>query len=322
MKKRFKKYLRQARKWLKKNSELTKKAGFVFLGIIAFFLIFLAIRALSGNLFIGRETLREPVTKYDQGVNLVFYADRYDSWSEFEGDVEAVMRGVRSVEPWKSYDRFNVYRIFPGHDVELCQVKTADERKPVLRCEQRINRYFGKLKLVRAKFIVLSRQNFQSWATVARLANSGIFFSLPAPLNQATEVSNGYLFLHLLGHAFGLKDEEKYVIARADGAPHTPDGPNCAPDLATAQKWWGELVAKYPGRVGYFKTCAGSDDYIKPSRGSLMNFGDMTNFIPSYEPVSTEYLSNILDYCFKAGPATTGSGQNFLERYPEFKACK
>ncbi len=256
-----------------------------------------------------------------QGLNLVFLADDYPSWEEFNNDVDQIMMGVRTVEPWKSYDRFNIYKINPKNGASLCQVKTENERKPVLRCNERINGYFEALKLPRAKFIVFSRKDFQSWANVTRLENAGIFFSVPLKIEPATALAQSYLMLHLLGHAFGLKDEEKFVIAKAQGAPHLPDGPNCAPDKATAEKWWGDLAEQYPDRVGYFNTCAGSDEYIRPTKSSLLNFGDMTDFIADYGPVSERYLSKILKYCFSNEYHGAGEDRQFFEMYPEFKAC-
>lgn len=255
------------------------------------------------------------------GLNLVFLADEYPSWEEFDNDVDKILIGVQTVEPWKSYKQFNIYKIYPGEDIKLCQVKTENERKPVLRCDRRINTYFEALKLNRAKFIVFSRKDFQSWANVARLDDAGIFFSVPQKIEPSTALGQSYLMLHLLGHAFGLKDEEKYVIARAEGAPHAPDGPNCAPDKTTAEKWWGDLAVQFPERVGYFSICAGSDDYIKPTKSSFMNFGDMTDFVPDYGPVSERYLSTLLKYCFSAQRSDPKDDAQFFEQYPEFRAC-
>ncbi|MEI6588084.1 MAG: hypothetical protein WCO05_03995 [Candidatus Moraniibacteriota bacterium] len=256
-----------------------------------------------------------------RGLNLIFFADSYQSWEDFDNDIANLMIGIKQIEPWKTYSNYNIYKINPGMETQLCQVKTENERKPVLRCTAEINNYLEKLHLENFRLIVLSRQDFQSWANVTRIENSGIFFSVKDKINESSGIATSYLFAHLLGHFFGLKDEEKYVIAKADGAPHTPDGPNCAPDEETAKKWWGDLAQKYPDRVGYFKTCAGSDDYIKPTESSLMNFGNMDHFIPDYGPVSEAYLKKILDYCFSEKKVTQDQDGNFFEQYSEMKAC-
>jgi len=126
---------------------------------------------------------------------------------------------------------------------------------------------------------------------------------------------------HLFGHSFGLKDEEIFVIVQAGGAPHAPDGPNCAPNAATAEKWWGNLTKKYSA-VGYFKGCAGNENYIKPTVASIMNLNTGSPIIYDYGPVSEQYLKKALDYCFTSGNYNLAqTDPKFFEQYPEFKEC-
>jgi hypothetical protein len=261
-----------------------------------------------------------PEKNNPRGLNLVFFADSYPSWDEFDNDVDRIMLGLKTIEPWKSYSQFNVYKVNPQREIEICQVKTDDERKPVLRCSEKINTYLNELIFERFKFIVLSRKDFQSWANVSRIEDSGIFFSLKDGMTESTTLSYSYLFAHLMGHAFGLKDEEKFIIAKAAGEPHMPDGPNCAPDEETAKKWWGRLAQK-DGTVGYFKTCCGNENYIKPTEASLMNLGSMEKFVPNYGSVSEEYLGKILDYCFSEKKISLKSDPDFFEQYQEMKMC-
>lgn len=265
---------------------------------------------------------RIPAAVHPNGLNLIFFADGYLSWDEFDRDVRVLTREMRTVEPWKSYERYNIYEIMP-EEPGTCAVRTKDERKPVLRCGAGgINRYLSALAIERFKLAVLSRQAFQSWANVVRLADSGIFFSMPSPpQNRGDEATQGVLFLHLLGHAFGLKDEEVFVIAKGDdSAPRAPDGPNCAPDRATAGRWWGDLAGANPG-VGYFSGCAGHTAYIKPTRGSLMNLNDLSQFTADYGAVSERYLRKVLQYCFSETRLAIAADPQFFELYPEFKAC-
>jgi hypothetical protein len=269
----------------------------------------------------NKEIYRSSQEIHPGGLDLVFFADGYPAWDEFDNDIANLMIGIKQIEPWKSYGNYNIYKINPGTESQLCQVKTENERKPVLRCGVQINDYLGKLQLEKFRLIVLSRQDFQSWANVTRIDNGGIFFSVKDKIDESNGLATSYLFAHLLGHSFGLKDEEKYVIAKANGAPHNPDGPNCAPDEETAKKWWGDLAEKYPDRVGYFKTCAGSEAYIRPTQSSLMNFGEMEKFVPDYGPVSEEYLKKVLNYCFSENKTKRDADQAFFERYPEFSAC-
>ncbi len=257
------------------------------------------------------------------GLNLVFFADQYPSWEEFESDVNALMSEIKKIEPWKSYALYNVYKINPNVS-GVCSVKVADERKPVLRCDaDAVNGYLSPLPLERLKLIVLSREEFQSWANVVRLDNSGVFFNVPWVLsNPVDRATHGILFAHMLGHAFGLKDEELFVLAQAGGAPHEPDGPNCAPDEATAREWWGDAANEFPDEVGYFPGCAANEGYIKPTKASIMNLNTGADLVSTYGPVSEQYLKRILDYCFTPGTRSeAASDPVFFERYPDFLSC-
>lgn len=283
----------------------------------------------AGNL--NPDVFRVPATIYPRGINFIFFADGYLSWQEFDTDVQLLLRRARLVEPWKSYERYNIYQVRPK-ELDICSVKIKDERKPVLRCAaEGINKYLNQLRTDRFKLVVLSRREFQSWANVTRLQDSGIFFSLPqTPTDSAGEETQGWLFSHMLGHAFGLKDEEYFVIAKADSAPHQPDGPNCAPDIATAKLWWGDLVKKSGGalvfdstenEVGFYFGCAANKNYVKPTKSSLMNLNDLAAFVPEYGPVSERYLRKLLDYCFSDKVYSEKDDSDFFKLYPEFKEC-
>lgn len=262
-----------------------------------------------------------PQTTYPRGLNLVFMSDQYASWDEFNNDADALLSNLKTIAPYKTYTYYNVYKIKPNK-TGICYVKTQDERKPVLRCNDTdTNNYLANLTLSDFKLIVLSRQEFQSWANVVRHDNSGIFYSVLKALTDPSEQRvNSLLLAHLLGHAFGLKDEEIYVIAKAGGAPHTPDGPNCAPDKATAEMWWGDIADPKQG-IGYFEGCAGNDKYIKPTESSIMNLNTGSPVVYSYGPVSERYLKKILDYCYLDTPKVYSDDPTFFDQYPDFKTC-
>jgi len=274
------------------------------------------------ELRLNEDEFKMPDIFNPNGLNLIFFADQYPSWEEFEKDVDSLMNGLKMIKPWGSYSQYNIFKINPKKN-DICYIKTKDERKPVLRCEESINNYLNNLSLERFKLVVISRQEFQSWANLVRLENSGIFFSVPVLLeNNLDKRVNGLLFAHLMGHAFGLKDEELYVLAQAGGSPHTPDGPNCAPDKETAEKMWGDMAEQLPGIVGYFNGCCGNEEYIKPTKASVMNLNNATEISYEYGPVSEIYLRKILDSCYmpinQSMPVISDS---FFEFYPEFKEC-
>ncbi|MEK7134463.1 MAG: hypothetical protein AAB819_01930 [Patescibacteria group bacterium] len=264
-----------------------------------------------------------PPIVHERGLSLIFLSDGYLSWDDFDADIQMTVDAMRATKPWSSYRRYNVYRIF-SKEFDLCAVAVKDERKPVLRCDpEKLNAHLNRLSTGPFKLIVLSRREFQSWANVKRLEDSGIFFSVPvSPKDPATRAAYQVMFLHLLGHAFGLKDEEEHPIAKADSAALVPDGPNCAPDKKTAESWWGSFVAdKLPG-VGYHKGCAGNPEYIKPTKTSLMNLGEFSpDTSADYGPVSEAYLSKILQYCFMEKSSKTSDDPDFFSQYPEFSAC-
>jgi hypothetical protein len=275
---------------------------------------------ISNPVALNDEEFRIPEKVNDRGLNIIFLADQYSSWEEFENDSNALMGELKTIEPWQSYQSFNIYKINPKEN-GLCYIKVKDERKPVLRCLPEINRYLNNLPLENFRLIVLSRQEFQSWANVTRSENSGIFFSVPHSVTETGDQKvNALLLAHLLGHTFGLKDEEIFVLAQAGGAPHTPDGPNCAPDVTTAEKWWGDLTKKYT-EVGYFKGCAGDENYIKPTQSSIMNLNTGAPIVYNYGPVSERYLKKILDYCFSSKRYKKSDDPSFFNSYPELSTC-
>lgn len=278
------------------------------------------VQSAGNPIKLNAEEFRLPEKVNPRGLNLIFLADQYQSWDEFGNDINFLMEELKTIEPWQSYQFFNIYEINPK-EIGLCYIKIKDERKPALRCSPEINKYLNTLPLEKFRLIVLSRQEFQSWANITRYENSGIFFSMPHALTEKTDQRvNALLFAHLLGHAFGLKDEEIFVLAKAGGAPHTPDGPNCAPDVATAEKWWGDLAKKYR-EVGYFKGCNGNENYIKPTQASIMNLNTGAPIVYNYGSVSERYLNKVLDYCFSDKQHKVSDDPAFFTAYSDFVAC-
>jgi|GEM_PF-2671692 len=262
-----------------------------------------------------------PQTVNPNGLNLVFFSDGYVSWGEFDSDVQMFYGQIKQVEPFKSYNRFNIYEIMPK---ELSVCTLVKETKPVLRCDPvAVNNYLSPLQLARFKFVILSRQQFQSWSNIVRFDNSVISFSIPqSPTSDMAAKVFGWEFDHLLGHTFGLKDEELYVITKGGSNGTIPDGPNCAPDMRTAEQWWGKLAQIYPSRVGYFPGCEGNNNFIKPTKGSLMALNESdSDFVPDFGPVSELYLSKVLNYCFSDKTYSISDDPDFFAQYPDFKAC-
>ena len=77
-----------------------------------------------------------------------------------------------------------------------------------------------------------------------------------------------YVFDHEFQHQFPRLYDE-YM----EGTTGRPGSPNCAPDLATAQSWWGGLVGQRgaDGRVvGYYDGCSYVTGNYRPTENSIM----------------------------------------------------
>lgn len=268
---------------------------------------------------LNSEEFRLPNKTNSNGLNLIFFADQYPSWEEFEYDIDSLMSGIKTIEPWKSYSYFNIYKINPTNS-SLCNVENENDGKPILYCKLEINNYLNSLPLEHFKLIVLSRQEFFSWANAVRNENSGIFMSMANPYAGGDQMFSSLSFANFLGSSFGLKYEGSISFNNSNESHFFPNGPNCAPDENTAKKWWGHLAEKY-SEVGYFKGCCGSESYIKPTDTSIMAPSSIS-FPLSYGPVSEEYLNKVLTYCYTPGNRVSQKEDyEFFERYPEFISC-
>lgn len=282
----------------------------------------------------NRKTLSQtvysaPETIHRSGLNIVFVSDKFESREAFDAAALFIENAFTTIEPWKSYPDFNFFTVYTGDD-RVCHLEVANHVHPTLRCSPHTTDLIEPLKLYRFKMIIISRENFTSWANVTRLENSVVALSLPT--GTEGQVLPRKVILHEFSHGFGLRDEmTKSVIALSGSEATKPGGPNCAPDVKTALEWWGDLVQKTDAGqyvfgegnndVGFFYGCAGNEHYLKPTVGSLMNLQDMTHPSEDYGPVSTRYLSKVLKYCFSDKVYNQSDDQPFFDQYPEFKAC-
>lgn len=74
---------------------------------------------------------------------------------------------------------------------------------------------------------------------------------------------------HEMQHSFAYLRDEYWTIGGTDDRPGYP---NCAPDLATAEAWWGPLVGmEKEGRtVGYYEGCSYVESNIRPYDQTIM----------------------------------------------------
>ncbi len=280
---------------------------------------------------LDKNTYGIPSNLHPRGLNIIFISHDFTDKKEFLTTAQFLMDSFQTIEPWKSYKDFNFYTIFTGADKTMCFIQVENEPKPKLRCSSHVNDYITKLGLYKFKAVVVSRDEFTSWANVTRFDNSMVAISAP-PSAQNQELTRK-IMLHEFAHGFGLRDEMvKSVIAKAGSEATLAGPPNCAPDINTAKEWWGDelhyigdnmaTVDPAKGEVGFFVGCAGSDQYIKPTIGSLMNLDDATVNSDNYGLVSEHYLKKVLKYCFSPDTGTSVSDDpKFFNLYPEFTEC-
>jgi len=278
---------------------------------------------------LDKSTYGLPKVLHKNGLNIVFISDKFGSRSDFLSAVGFLKQSLETVEPWKSYDGFNFFSVYSGKN-SFCRVETENVRKPTLKCDEGINNEILPLRLYRFKAIVVSREDFTAWANLTRINNSMVAFSLPS----GGEGQDFYrkVLLHEFAHGFGLRDEmTKSVIALAGSEATRAGGPNCAPDVKTALSWWGDFVKKTANGeyvfgneendVGFYYGCAGNENYLKPTAGSIMNLQDSTHPSEDYGAVSSDYLNKVLKYCFSDTVYRKSDDASFFDLYPEFKSC-
>ena len=104
--------------------------------------------------------------------------------------------------------------------------------------------------------LVISKNNYRSYC----------YFGTPCfnSVGNSLSKDTGRLILHEFGHGFAyLADEYS-----EDGKPKSPREPNCAPDIETAKKWWGNLEGN--NGVSYFQGCSYVNSNIRPTENSIM----------------------------------------------------
>ncbi|GMV38846.1 MAG: hypothetical protein AMXMBFR64_05620 [Myxococcales bacterium] len=223
---------------------------------------------------------------------LLFVPDAFVDGNHFLSDQAAVMAAVRSAEPWASLGPRLVARSvgpLPVADA-ACHLEREHRLEPGLVCDRSLADRLNALGLPAGwKLVVLSREPFPPRATLAAPGKSSpIFLSTTWDLGAT---SFRHAVLHELGHAFGLRDECDLLRLPAASPARGAGPPNCAPDRATAEQWWGDLVPP----AGYIPGCGGLETAIRPTRSSFMSCGRPADGEPDgYGPVSLRYLRQAL----------------------------
>jgi hypothetical protein len=159
--------------------------------------------------------------------------------------------GIFSLEPFKSNkNKFNIWMI-TSDSIEYVNGKPT--RDSVLAL---------KSKCPQTEYLMLfSPKSFRSYC-YSYGGDSYLSFGSEDGLLPAFK---GRLAAHEFGHGFAqLADEYSET-----GKGSYPRQPNCAPDKATAEKWWGDLAQE--GKAGYYTGCSYSfDQNVRPTLNSVM----------------------------------------------------
>lgn len=235
---------------------------------------------------------------------IIIYYEGYDNPEDGQRFVGLAQAALKNVEPFATAGNVQT-RVFTSASPK-CHVEKG--AKSLLVCDKSLINEVNALGIERFKLAVISPLNFVPNAKVARGKNSAFYLSTYQGALTQTELDQFVTtyFMHELGHSLGLRDEyirdrpEKAIgdsqaaAALSSNIAFQPAQPNCAPDEATAKKWWGGYIDAKVADVGYFKGCAGRADYVFPQQSTLMS-DDPT--MESYGRVSEDYMRGVLA-CF------------------------
>lgn len=202
-------------------------------------------------------------------IDIAFIGDDYSDNEELRNDILKVVdfdgnnNGMMSLEPLKSNkNKFNIWMYNPKASIFNPDVY-SDISSVTSNCP------FADT------IIVLSKKSFRSYA----------YFGWAAFVASG---EGGRTVAHEFAHSFFYIHDEYVEPPLGD----RPGKPNCAPDIQTAQSWWGDLYGKKG--IGYFKGCSYTENNIRPTEVSMMGGG---MYIPGvgFGAVNERQMTSILD---------------------------
>lgn len=237
-----------------------------------------------------------------ENIDILFLADDYRSLATFGDDVSLAIEGIRSFDILlKNIDKFNFYKLNKlEYPIDICHIRPEEQNffeRFSSTCKDIFITSLSKFYCPADKIIILSKHDFRPYALDFQLG--GLVF-----LSRYGDNDNfKALVVHELGHSvFGLADE--YV---EEGKGSFPKYPNCAPDIQTAEEWWGDLASTYE-EVGYYEGCRFVESNIRPTKNSIMR--------QDVEVVETEMGTEIV-YDLDFGPVSERHMQNIFDKYGE-----
>ncbi|MEK6833097.1 MAG: hypothetical protein AABY32_03545 [Nanoarchaeota archaeon] len=188
-------------------------------------------------------------------IDIAFVGDGYFNNDELKADILKLVdyngnndyNGLMSVEPFKSNkNKFNIWMIKADDKINY------ENSKPNYKDTVSIASKCTSTDYT----LVISKSNYRSYCYFG----TPCFNSVGTPLTKEA----GRLILHEFGHGFARLADE-YVESALGNRPTSP---NCAPDIETAKKWWGNLEGN--NGVAYFQGCSYVNSNIRPTENSIM----------------------------------------------------
>lgn len=266
-------------------------------------------------------------SKNSKNLTVLFYYDGYKDSAKALRQIGLLQGALKNTQPFASSDVIST-RVFTSAN-DRCHVERKAQK--ILVCDKGLIPEINKLNIEHFKLVILSPLDFVPNAKVVRGKNAALY--LPsfkgALTDEEVNVFLSRFFLHELGHTFGLRDEYAFTRtpnsstpeAYSDNVAYQPARPNCAPDKATAEKWWGSYTSS-DKKVGYNQGCAGDKRFYFPQTETVMSDNPQQ---AEYGVVSEDYLRGVLD-CFYGAKVTisylpeTANSTHRVQKCDDFKA--
>ena len=212
-------------------------------------------------------------------VNVVFVAINYSNITSFVYDSQRAVdyygalsgKGLLELPVYTgSKEKFNfwyVNRLFSATGDPAISCTYASNPESSQYCTGLPNRYVANLAAI----------NFRGCAYLGGTSYNSIYYGNNFP----------YMFDHEFQHQFPrLRDEY------TEGSSNWWGSPNCAPNLSTAQLWWGDLegVVVEGLTTGYYSGCSYVTTNIRPTTNSIMR----TNGNYLFGAVNQRHVSTVL----------------------------
>lgn len=263
----------------------------------------------------------DPAEKHD----IVFVGDGISDYKTLTNlvllvmDFEGTHNGVLSTTPFReNADKFNVWMVIaPDYAYDANGEPDLDDyRRFVKTCE-------------RDTVVIMTGKTYRPFAFFPTHGPGGgvVYLSLGFLTVRGSQFAfenSGRLLLHELGHAIGgLADE---YVEYGVGTRNVEQVVNCAPDLATAKKRWGDLegvdgvhfytgVKDVPGTTYYKSPKASIEELGTFPDGSDWSDGGCSYDWNNIRPTIGSFMNNQFEQGVDYGPVNEREMQRKLEGY-------